>query len=479
MRSRAEFPRHKKPSKKRIVIYSATVGLVMVLFVLGSRSIFSNTEDPIPLRSVTRVISGKTIEKEAAKTTSVKPAEIEIASVAPDKTIENEAAEVVPDKIEEKAAIGDNPWDGPILYHREGSEPIHIILVEKAIQKLHLYRYDGQYRLVKSYSCGTGENQGKKQDEKDEKTPEGIYFNVKAFRDNKITVFGDRAFGLNYPDAFDDLEGNRGNGIFIHGSNKDIAPFSTNGCVVLDNIQLAELDNQINFKKTPVIIGERLPYRFAPAKRDLSELIPFLEQVMIPEQYVRSDPKFRSFTVLGFQDRVVAMGEVRIKEAGDLEGFSRVYLAGPGRNLLVLIKREWSEERPRIALAKANRPPADTETTRIKSTVESWRRAWENKQLNEYIAHYHPSFVSDGKDRNAWKQYKGRLNDRYRRISVQVSNLTVKVQGNEAEIYFKQRYRSDAYKSDGFKRIDLRKKDGAWKIYRERAYAHKPSGWPS
>ncbi|MFC1516111.1 murein L,D-transpeptidase family protein [Thermodesulfobacteriota bacterium] len=378
-----------------------------------------------------------------------------------------------------KTVIESKLWDGPILYHKADSEPIHILLVEKAIQKLHLYRYDGQYKLLKSYACATGEQQGTKREEKDEKTPEGIYFNVKAFRDNKITLFGDRAFGLNYPDVFDDLAGNTGDGIFIHGSNRDIDPFSTNGCVVLDNLQLADLDKRISFKKTPVIIGERLPYRFSAAQRDLTELIPFFEQAMVPKQYARLKSEFRSLTVLGFRDRVVAMGDVRIKEAKNLQGFSRIYLAGPGQNLLVLIKREWSEERPKIALAKPKPKPEAKESVRIKSLIASWRSAWESKQLDKYIAHYHPSFVSDGKNRNEWKAYKGRLNKRYKRISVGVSNLKVKVEGSRARAYFVQRYRSDQYKSDGYKRLELRKKGNTWKIYREKAFARKPAGWPS
>ncbi|MBW2193210.1 MAG: hypothetical protein JRF27_05410, partial [Deltaproteobacteria bacterium] len=68
---------------------------------------------------------------------------------------------------------------------------------------------------------------------------------------------------------------------------------------------------------------------------------------------------------------------------------------------------------------------------------------------------------------------------RYKRISVNVSDLKVKVEGNRARAYFKQRYRSDQYKSDGYKRLEFRKKDNTWKIYREKAFARKPAGWPS
>ncbi len=240
--------------------------------------------------------------------------------------------------------VNDGLWDGPILFYKGNGKPIHLILVEKAFQKLHLYTYDGRYKLIKSYDCSTGEQPGKKQKENDEKTPEGIYFNVKSYRDSKVTLFGDRAFGLSYPDIFDNLEGNCGNGIFIHGSNQTIKPFSTNGCVVLSTRDLADLDRRAPLKKTPVIIANHLPYRFEPAKKKLSELMRLLKQAMLPESYRSLNRKFKYITVIGFQKRVVAVGEVSIKDSKNTLGFSRLYLYRPGKDLMVLLKREWTEE---------------------------------------------------------------------------------------------------------------------------------------
>jgi hypothetical protein len=240
--------------------------------------------------------------------------------------------------------VDDGLWDGPILFYKGNGTPIHLILVEKALQKLHLYCYDGRYQLIKSYDCSTGTQPGKKQKENDEKTPEGIYFNVKSYRDSKVTLFGDRAFGLNYPDIFDRLEGNCGNGIFIHGSNQAIKPFSTNGCVVLNTRDLADLDRRAPLEKTPVIIASHLPYRFGPAKKKLSELMLLLKQAMLPESYRSLNREFRHIAVIGFQKRVVVVGEVRIKDSKNTIGFSRLYLYRPEKDLMVLLKREWSEE---------------------------------------------------------------------------------------------------------------------------------------
>jgi murein L,D-transpeptidase YafK len=376
----------------------------------------------------------------------------------------------------------DDLWEGPILY-RLGSGPsasMDLILIEKDLQKLSLYRYDGTYALVKTYRCVTGKQRGDKEKELDDKTPEGIYFNNKTFRDNEITIFGDRAFGLTYPDIFDDLDGKGGSGIFVHGSNREIKSYSTNGCLVLDNLDLADLDKRIRFEATPVIIGKRLPYRFADAKRDLAAVIPIIKKAMVPKAHINKEITFDQFAVLGYRDQVVAMGKISENKPKGISGFSRAYLSDLGEDLLVLLKREWSPIRQYVAKAKPRTQPASSSGKgEITSLVASWKSAWEKERLNDYISHYHSRFMDKGKNRSAWKSYKARLNKRYKKISVKITNLKVKVNGKKADAYFKQRYQTESYAAEGYKRLELRKEGKSWKIYRERPYKSKPAGWPS
>ena len=278
---------------------------------------------------------------------------------------------IIPQYVESLKTLAPDAglFDGPVLYFKPGGTPLHLILIEKATQELSLYRYDGTYELIKRYRCVSGQRHGKKRREKDKKTPEGIFFNTKIFRDNKITIFGDRAFGLNYPDIFDAFEGNGGSGIFIHGTNRALDSYSSNGCLVMRNTEVKELDKRIDFKLTPVIIGERLPYTFAAADRDFGELTPFLKNAMLPEKYAGTDAEISSLVILGMQERVVALGEVMINKAAgstNIHGYSKLYLAGPGANFLVLIKREWHEKVVPITIAKAQtRSPKNKSKARI------------------------------------------------------------------------------------------------------------------
>ena len=257
----------------------------------------------------------------------------------------------------------------------------------------------------------------------------------------------------------------------------------------MNNTDLADLDKRVDIKQTPVIIGERLPYRFGAVKRDLSELIPFLKQTLLPEKYAGMPTDYDELTVLGFEDRVVATARMRVKADGAVYGTSRLYLAGPGKTLLVLVKREWNEEKKEVIVAQkatAEKVPAKAaaaskptgEKKRLVAQVASWRKAWEQKRLNAYIGHYHPGFTSKGKNLSQWKTYKGQLNDRNRKISVKVSGVRVKIDGQKAQAYFRQHYRSDTFKSSSYKILDFRKNGGKWKIYRENSSVGKPSGWP-
>lgn len=136
--------------------------------------------------------------------------------------------------------------------------PNYFLVVEKTSQQLSLYQHDQELTLIKRFSSATGENPGTKSLNGDSRTPEGIYFITEVYEDKKITVFGSRAFHLDYPNVFDNHSGHQGDGIFIHGTNKTLEPFSTNGCITLDNQDLGELAPYLAVNSVPVIIVNKI-----------------------------------------------------------------------------------------------------------------------------------------------------------------------------------------------------------------------------
>lgn len=145
---------------------------------------------------------------------------------------------------------GTNP--NLVFYSSEG--PSHFLVVEKKHQKLKLFEQGDSLRLIKEYTCATGENIGNKRSSGDSRTPEGVYFITEIHEDKKVTLFGSRAYHLDYPNIFDSHAGRLGDGIFIHGTNKKLIPNSTNGCITLDNSDLDELAPYLSVASLPVII---------------------------------------------------------------------------------------------------------------------------------------------------------------------------------------------------------------------------------
>ncbi|MBN1931420.1 MAG: L,D-transpeptidase family protein [Desulfobacterales bacterium] len=149
-------------------------------------------------------------------------------------------------------------------------------MVEKNTQKLFLYTYDGiSYRQLYCMSCSTGEVPGAKMCSGDKKTPEGVYFFTKKFKKRDLTpIYGTRAFPIDYPNLMDRLAGKGGNSIWLHGTNKLLKARDSNGCVVLENTDIEELEKYITLNRTPIIIVDKLTFTLdASARNNAKEAI--------------------------------------------------------------------------------------------------------------------------------------------------------------------------------------------------------------
>lgn len=120
---------------------------------------------------------------------------------------------------------------------------------------------------------------------------------------------------------------------------------------------------------------------------------------------------------------------------------------------------------------------AGSEESRIVALVHQWKHAWEQKRIDAYIQFYDRSFRSEGRGPDAWKRHKAAISRTRRRISVDLSDLRVRVQGNSARAFFRQRYRADSYQDVGYKRLTFVRKKNTWRIVQETWYADRPLHW--
>ena len=109
----------------------------------------------------------------------------------------------------------------------------------------------------------------------------------------------------------------------------------------------------------------------------------------------------------------------------------------------------------------------------LKTFFESWIKDWEHKDLNDYINHYHSDFTAQGKNRSAWKAYKGSLNNRYASIEIGPEDIQYYRHPKYSMITFTQNYRSKlkgggwGHRSRGTKILYVGEESGAPKIIAE------------
>ena len=132
--------------------------------------------------------------------------------------------------------------------------------------KLHIIEQTGQdlYRIERTIPVSIGKNGAGKQREGDLGTPIGVYQITSYIPGPKLPDFyGPGAYPINYPNNWDKLQARTGYGIWLHGlpSGIEARPkLDSEGCVVLDNNSLREIDPYISLKKTTVILSEAPPF---------------------------------------------------------------------------------------------------------------------------------------------------------------------------------------------------------------------------
>jgi len=135
----------------------------------------------------------------------------------------------------------------------------HVIVVDASVSRLFLFENeDGIPKIKSDFYVTIGKNGTGKYTEGDQKTPIGVYF-VTGFipSEDLPDLYGDGAFPIDYPNAWDQRHDRTGYGIWLHGTPSNTfsrAPKDSNGCVIVSNNDLNILSNFIDEGKTPVII---------------------------------------------------------------------------------------------------------------------------------------------------------------------------------------------------------------------------------
>ncbi len=367
---------------------------------------------------------------------------------------------------------GDVPSGVPAAVVTSGpGVPFNVLLVDKSLQTLYLFAYDaeGRPKFIRSFPVSTGKRKGNKVYEGDRRTPEGIYFFIKVFRDRKITIFGRTAYHLNYPDPFDELDGRQGNGIYLHGTNRPLGSRTTNGCVAMNNEDLDYLSRLVKLNGTPIIISQKIDW-IEPGEAETAQAA-FRDFIADhASEIFRLQPKKSAKGVLMIDRAVLfkagdrALVRAPVINSRKLVGWHTLYLnryPTPHRVVASL----WQPVRSSPPPLRQGSPSARRKE--LIDFLQRWVSAWESRDVGRYMAFYSKRFRAYGMNYRQWRAYKARLAKKYQAIDVQISDIDIKTRGSRAVLTFRQMYVSDKFQDYGVKTLKLVRERGEWKIRRE------------
>ncbi|MCP4338376.1 MAG: murein L,D-transpeptidase [Desulfobulbaceae bacterium] len=383
----------------------------------------------------------------------------------------------------------ENYTDNLTLSFYNADTPVHFIVVDKSTQKLMVFEQQQSLKLLKTYVCATGENPGTKIISGDSKTPEGLYFITEIYQDKKITVFGSRAFHLDYPNIFDKHAGHLGDGIFIHGTNKTLIPYSTNGCITLANEDLDDLATYLTINAVPIIVLKNLSVPLLETdlkiSKDDTRFNEILDELSFhPGSLASDNVETLSFLTLG--DQAIASIRYRVYDeySSEYRYSKRAYLTAALSNgwrtlhlvqsqdiiptLLALhpVKHQLLERLTTPESLDVQIVQMD-EDEEVLAFVKKWQTAWAEKDINTYIDCYSPSFRNGRLDRKRWRAKKNYLNKKYDFIKVAIQDIAIIRTDTGANVSLFLEYQSDQYQTSGTKLLELINRDNKWMIQKE------------
>jgi tetratricopeptide (TPR) repeat protein len=112
--------------------------------------------------------------------------------------------------------------------------------------------------------------------------------------------------------------------------------------------------------------------------------------------------------------------------------------------------------------------PAPASTAEVESAVRGWASAWAGQDMDRYFAAYGADFVpGGGQSRKSWEEDRRARIAGKSSISVNIENLVIKVDGQNATARFRQVYRADNLNISSRKTLDMQRSGTQWHIRKE------------
>ncbi len=345
---------------------------------------------------------------------------------------------------------------------------------------------DSPPAVVSSFYVSVGKAGVGKEAEGDNKTPFGVYRVIGQRTAEKLPAFyGAGALILDYPNPIDQLLGRTGSGIWLHGTPPNAYtrdPLASEGCIVLANDDMRRLLKLTDASDSLVLVVSSLQWQSeaqhklerekamtrlqAWARRTLGRELAS-NRVGIQQWPERDGHRYWRIEYLPDEpERQTLIWYLRESED------SLEYVAGSKPNLkpaLHTYAESTAQTGPVISSAGSS-PPSDAQADPVLKAVQSWASAWSARDVQAYLAHYHPQFKpKEASTRAEWETQRRLRIESRRHIEVEVLNPRVQRDGARVNVTFIQRYRADGQRElRARKTLVLQLVGSRWLIIEER-----------
>ena len=140
----------------------------------------------------------------------------------------------------------------------------YTMLVDQLNSRIYVYRNENGVPVLETdYFITIGLKGYGKEKRGDQKTPIGIYHVTRYIDGEELPdLYGEGAFPINYPNAWDRRMKRTGDGIWIHGTPSDTynrSPWASDGCIVVSNPDFLHIDDYIDPDiNTPVVVAKQV-----------------------------------------------------------------------------------------------------------------------------------------------------------------------------------------------------------------------------
>jgi L,D-transpeptidase YnhG len=424
-------------------------------------------------------------------------------------------------------ALRDRPPAGHIPQQFLALSPLtkHAIAVDASRSRLYLFENKPpadspgpgpsvsppNLKLIGDFFISVGKAGIDKRQEGDGKTPLGAYY-ITSVREKKTLpdFYGAGALPLNYPNALDVQQGRTGSGIWLHGSPPQQyvrAPLASDGCVVLSNPDMDQLLAIVAPRTTPVVIAEKLQWVPAATVQAgatafasvLTNWLTERNKTAQPHQTMQSG--VTQVSLLQWHDaQAHVMATFEETADGETTGVTRrqywslhpqgwqlaqdAVLSAPTEMALKRAAQQKAADVPNsrredvVSQTKVGKNNDDAiqkspgtpqvASQQVQGAVQTWAKAWSQKNMAQYLAAYAPSFSPPGGlSRKAWEQERRDRIVSKNKISVHLSKLTIQITGNTATAGFVQNYKADQLAVSSHKTLKLVKRGEQWLITQE------------